>query len=275
VQQKKSIMLFTTLLISLILPAFSLAVTDAVKDYIAPSVWPMPVSSQYGSTPLFISSEILFKTKSHGNYADIKTLSAAYERYQFIMFPHSFSDDSNSPSVNEITVAVDNSSEDYPQLDTDESYELSISDTGNASIVAATVYGALRALETLSQLVVYNYDLGSYLITNAPVYIEDYPRYQHRGLLLDTSRHFQPIAELERTIDSLSYAKYNGKCRRTSHAILNDLCYITFSIALARRGLPKFSLPVHLLPQAMDRCIHTCREVSPGRHYGSSGVRPQ
>ncbi len=38
----------------------------------------------------------------------------------------------------------------------------------------------------------------------------DGPRYVHRGLLLDTSRHFQSIQEIKQTLDALSYAKYNG-----------------------------------------------------------------
>lgn len=29
------------------------------------------------------------------------------------------------------------------------------------------------------------------------------------GMLLDTSRHFQPVSFIQQTIDALSYAKYN------------------------------------------------------------------
>ena len=106
-----------------------------------------------------------------------------------------------------MTVTVASNSEDYPQLDTDESYTLQIDSA--ITLTAKTVYGALRGLETLSQLVVFDYDLQEYFVPATPISIDDAPRYQHRGMLLDTSRHFQPISFLEQTIDALSYAKYN------------------------------------------------------------------
>lgn len=76
-------------------------------------------------------------------------------------------------------------------------------------INSRTVYGALRALESLSQLVMYDFDSNSYQIVGLPILIEDAPRYEHRGLLLDTSRHFQPVDFIKRTIDGISYAKLN------------------------------------------------------------------
>jgi hypothetical protein len=100
-------------------------------------------------------------------------------------------------------------SEDYPQYDTDESYSLDIESPDNIILSAATVYGTLRGLETLSQLVVFDFDKEQFLIPATPIAISDSPRYKHRGLLLDTSRHYQPISSLKKTIDALSYAKFN------------------------------------------------------------------
>ena len=63
----------------------------------------------------------------------------------------------------------------HPQLDTDESYTLEVpaADGATATARAATVYGALRALETFSQLVEWAPDLedwtaGGYVIEGAP-----------------------------------------------------------------------------------------------------------
>merc|ERR1719401_2014298 len=42
-----------------------------------------------------------------------------------------------------------------------------------------------------------------------PLTIIDEPRYKHRGLLVDSSRHFLPVRALKRLIESLSFAKLN------------------------------------------------------------------
>jgi hexosaminidase len=141
------------------------------------------------------------------------TLTQAYERYNTLIFQHNVTKKfSKDPYVNRVSVSVEVCSEDYPQLSTDESYTLDVPadvEVLQIEIKAKTVYGALRALESLSQLVTYDYDLGSYLISSTPISIADAPRYAHRGMLLDTARHYQPVSFIQKTIDALSYAKYN------------------------------------------------------------------
>lgn len=39
--------------------------------------------------------------------------------------------------------------------------------------------------------------------------IEDKPRLPHRGLLLDTSRHYLPVSDILLTLDAMSYNKLN------------------------------------------------------------------
>lgn len=133
------------------------------------------------------------------------TLSQAYARYNELIFTHTTAPEQSTV----VTVQVDDLSEDYPQLETDESYSLDITDASVISLKAKTVYGALRGLESLSQLVLFDFDTQEFSIPGSPISIQDAPRYNHRGLLLDTSRHYQPIASIKRTIDALSYAKYN------------------------------------------------------------------
>lgn len=105
------------------------------------------------------------------------------------------------------------------QFGVDESYELYVgggnggegrmSIVGGATIEASTIYGALRGLETFSQLCTFNYDKKTVELYKAPWYIRDEPRFAFRGLLLDTSRHFLPVSVIKQVIDSMSYAKLN------------------------------------------------------------------
>jgi len=136
----------------------------------------------------------------------IPTLSEAYVRYNELIFPHRAATASNK-LVSTVQVNVEDRSEAYPQLETDESYTLTVGE--QIVLSAKTVYGALRGLESLSQLIMFDFDTQSYVASGTPIAIEDAPRYPHRGLLLDTARHYQPIPFIKKTIDSLSYAKYN------------------------------------------------------------------
>ncbi|XP_066589090.1 chitooligosaccharidolytic beta-N-acetylglucosaminidase [Prorops nasuta] len=97
-------------------------------------------------------------------------------------------------------------------LDTNESYTLQIrplSDgTLNATITSASYFGARHALETLSQLIVYD-DLRDYVQVVQDVYISDSPVYPYRGILLDTSRNFMDKESILRTIDAMAMSKMN------------------------------------------------------------------
>ena len=111
-----------------------------------------------------------------------------------------------------IIVKVEDASEEAPQLGTDESYSLTI-DTqhgNNGFITAPTIYGALRGLETFSQLVYFDFDTATYrLSVGLPLSIHDAPRFSHRGLMIDTARHFLPIHTIKHALDSMSFAKLN------------------------------------------------------------------
>lgn len=88
----------------------------------------------------------------------------------------------------------------------DESYNLIVPSKGYADIKAKTWVGALRALETFSQLVISGDK--SKLVAHA-VNITDAPTYPHRGISLDTSRNFYPVDSILRTIEAQAYNKMN------------------------------------------------------------------
>ena len=74
-----------------------------------------------------------------------------------------------------------------------------------ATVSAATAFGALRGLETFSQLV--DADKWSGLYTVSASAVVDAPRYGFRGLLVDAARHWLPPKLLLTIMDGLMYAK--------------------------------------------------------------------
>ncbi|CAI5494519.1 unnamed protein product, partial [Closterium sp. Naga37s-1] len=102
------------------------------------------------------------------------------------------------------------------EVGADESYVLTVGgaapDHSSSAVIrihANTTVGALRALETLSQLVRRDPASRLALLQGVPLTIHDRPRFPHRGVLLDTARHFHPVPFIERLLDSMSYAKLN------------------------------------------------------------------
>jgi hexosaminidase len=169
-------------------------------------LWPLPQSYQgSGTTRSVVPSEPFFKlTANVGN----PTLSAAFKRYKQLTFPHITK---SAPVANSLLsglmVTVADLDESHPQLNTNETYTLSVPTSGNATCSSQTIYGAMHCLETFSQLVTFSFDDETYSITSTE--IVDFPRFPHRGLMVDTARHFETLASLRHIIDSLPYAKIN------------------------------------------------------------------
>lgn len=100
--------------------------------------------------------------------------------------------------------------EKYPSLSMDEHYEIKIDTADKPSegwIVSSSVWGILRGLESFSQLV-YAAQNGVAHQVNA-TFMMDFPRFAHRGLLVDSSRHFLPLKVLKETLDLMAQNKMN------------------------------------------------------------------
>jgi len=128
-----------------------------------------------------------------------------------------------------LVVSVDNDETPFPVLDDDESYSLVVPAGGDAAtLTAATVWGALRGLETFTQLVSRADDRvdsrppreatgagvgaaasSALVVLGAPLAIADAPRYPWRGVLLDTANHFLPVATIEGFLEAMSVVKMN------------------------------------------------------------------
>ena len=89
-------------------------------------------------------------------------------------------------------------------IESDESYSLDIN-KNKINIVSKTDVGALRALQTLLQLV--NFNKSGYYFEG--VTIKDSPRFVWRGLMIDAARHFQPIDVIKRNLDAMASVKIN------------------------------------------------------------------
>ncbi|XP_041984719.1 probable beta-hexosaminidase fdl [Aricia agestis] len=110
-----------------------------------------------------------------------------------------------------VRVAVNGSADPRLRLNTDESYKLTMKPAGNAlavDITARSFCGARHGFETLSQLVWLDPYAGSLLIIEAAS-IDDAPKFNFRGLLLDTARNYFPVNDIIRTIDAMAACKLN------------------------------------------------------------------
>lgn len=152
-----------------------------------------------------------------------------------------------------------------PSVREDESYSLDVSDN-RAVLNAPTVVGAIRGLETFLQLL--EGDREGYFIP--AVKIEDRPRFPWRGLLIDVSRHFEPVEVLKRNLDAMAAVKLNvlhwhltddqgfrieSKRYPRLHQMGSDGLYYTQAqvrevIAYAQergiRVMPEFDMPGHV-----------------------------
>ena len=122
-----------------------------------------------------------------------------------------------------MTVAVAAAGEPgYPTARGNESYVLDITlDCARspclavATLNAPQVWGAIRGLQSFSQLVRYNFSDSTYSISTTR--IADGPRFQHRAVMIDTARRFYPVATILKVLDAMETTKLNVlQCVRLS-----------------------------------------------------------
>ncbi len=103
-----------------------------------------------------------------------------------------------------LTIECRAAAPDYPTLGEDESYQLEVT-PDLARLSAPSVTGALRGLQTFSQLIAV--DAKSFFVP--AIHIEDRPRFPWRGLMLDVSRHWMPLSVIRRNLDAMAAVKLN------------------------------------------------------------------
>lgn len=74
-------------------------------------------------------------------------------------------------------------------------------------LISKSIWGILRGLETFSQLLIHRAENDAVLINKTSII--DSPRFSHRGLLVDTARHFIQPSVLQKILNGMSYNKLN------------------------------------------------------------------
>ena len=110
----------------------------------------------------------------------------------------------NAGAAPTVTIHADHARAAVQKLGEDESYELTVTDSG-AKLSAPTTLGAMRGLQTFLQLV----QITPAGFAAPAVIIKDQPRFPWRGTMIDVSRHFIPIDVLKRNIDGMAAVKLN------------------------------------------------------------------
>ncbi|GAB6025174.1 hypothetical protein CHUAL_010596 [Chamberlinius hualienensis] len=181
------------------------------------AVWPLPQQIAQQPTYFTLDSQ-LFRFVYQGVGCGI--IDSALDRYKTLIFNPSrfassigsqmFMDQSYFASdLPSIQIVLSGSCETMPYLGMDESYTLKVGSADlpdSAQLQANSTWGILRGLETFSQLV-YHDDARNFYTNSTDIL--DFPRFQYRGFLIDTSRHFVPLIVLKQQLDAMTYNKLN------------------------------------------------------------------
>eukprot|EP00731_Ephydatia_muelleri_P037806 Em0567g4a len=186
----------------------SLSLTKGDTSTTSDLLWPLPRSMSFGTTVYSLQPANFYFTSS-GPGGSSNIVKGAFVRYLNLIFKTPSPFYPNGGPASQVLPSLDvyvNSNSEVLSQETNETYTLSITG-GVGKLTAFTVYGALRGLETFSQLVYRSADGSS--AVNEVIEIVDYPRFQYRGVMIDSSRHFLSINTIFAHLDAMSYSKFN------------------------------------------------------------------
>ena len=198
------LVLLLTLALSIVSSATAQGPNPAVAELGQLNLMPMPATVELQPGRLAITDKFSVATKG---YADdrLRTNIARMTRRLAGRTVTTLSLDlAAAESSATLVVQCERGGSSIPSLNEDESYSLEITDQ-QARLVASTVVGAMRGLETFLQLV--QGDREGYYLPG--IRIHDQPRFAWRGLLIDIGRHYQPPEVLKRNLDAMAAVKLN------------------------------------------------------------------
>lgn len=175
----------------------------------SPSIWPQPQSASISSqwTPLCSNFRIVQQSPAPViNRAITRYTSYMFSQVDMTQFPQ-------NNCISQLSIGPFNVPS-IIQPNTDESYFLT-----STTLNATSFVGVLRGLETFSSLVQcgspsdFSFNTstssGTQCALPSSVSIKDAPRFPHRGIMLDTARHFLPTQAILRVLDAMPFAKLN------------------------------------------------------------------
>ncbi|PRP84629.1 hypothetical protein PROFUN_07879 [Planoprotostelium fungivorum] len=179
-------------------------------------IWPQPSHLTAGNATVLLSATFTITNFHGGAISSSCLLGRAAARYTGSIRATTWTPEyantrptfPQSGTITGLSVSVTSTSE-VLTPGVDESYTLQVPAGGVATLNATTVFGAIRGFETFSQLVRQRLSDNRLEVAFTPVLIRDSPTFIHRGILLDTSRHFFPVGDLLRTLDGMSTVKLN------------------------------------------------------------------
>lgn len=208
--------------VSFLFIAFVLMLQASAAKFPIINVWPKPTTFSWPQPQFTIlSPNLTIYFPDHNKY-----LRAAVSRYSKLFLTENYRplpvplpqylNLTSSPPIQTLRISVSDVTTELTD-GVNESYSLSIPSSTTAVLLSAeTVWGAIRGLETFSQLII-NY--GGRRQRSGPaaavarvasgLYIRDEPLYGHRGVMLDTGRNYYPVEDLLRLIKALSMNKLN------------------------------------------------------------------
>lgn len=168
-------------------------ITHPATAQVAPTLLPLPAEARYGQGRLPLKSALKPLLPATVDPA----VAGAVGRTLGRLSP-------TTKIIGSATLQIRYGRVGRPELFDEERYSLRVTPMG-VSIDASTSLGVLRALATLEQLPRTD-NKGRYL---PEVDIRDQPRFAWRGLLIDATRHFMPVAVIKRNLDGMAAVKLN------------------------------------------------------------------
>lgn len=179
---------------------------QAPRDYGNTNIWPLPASAVPAAYATLSPTSFAFLLSPPSDPYLLEMTRRAKDR---ILYHPNGTAQPGRQTLNSLSIVVTDDSVRQIQEGVDESYTLMCSPDGStAAIVSKTIFGARHAVESFSQMVSADRLTGQYSV--ACLNVTEGPRFSHRGLLIDSARHWLNPNLLLSIMDGMSFNKMNA-----------------------------------------------------------------